>query len=140
MPTYNSESVAYPPVLPDYRPHDQASSPPVRVVVVNDTQQAPVERRTNLASFVPSTTPQMILPLSNKRIHAVISVVVTGTGQTGNAFLTKDQAGALQVSATYNAGSIIGPGTFEVVGTGEMWLVSSGSTNFTVGVIAEYES
>jgi hypothetical protein len=125
--------------MPTYPRDDESYSKPIDVRIVNDVQTAPIERRTNMATFVPSATPTCILPYSNKRIHAIINVVATGTGNTGFAFFTKDQADALQVSATYNAGSIIGPGQFEVVGTGEFWLVASGATNFTVGVISEYE-
>jgi hypothetical protein len=112
---------------------------PIKVVVVNDVQSAPVERRSTLVTFVPNTTPVCILPYSNKRIHAVISVVPIATGNTGQAFLTKDQSGALNVSSTYNAGAMVGPGSFDVVGTGEWWLVSNGVTDYTVSVIAEYE-
>lgn len=112
---------------------------PIKVVVVNDTQTAPVERRSIPVSFTPSVNPVCILPLSNKRIHAVISVVPVSTGNTGLAFLVNNQSGAQNVSATYNAGAILGPGTFDVVGTGDWWLVSNGPTNYVVGVIGEYE-
>jgi hypothetical protein len=128
--------------MPTY-PRDQETNPgaqvaPVKVQIVND-QRAPVERRSQLSTYVPSATPFCILPLSNKRIQAIVSVVPIATGNTGQAYITKDQAGALQVSATYNAGAIIGPGTFTMVGTGELWLVSNGTTNYLVSVIAEYE-
>lgn len=126
------------PTIPRDQEVGNAAVPPVKVTIVNE-QRAPVERRTQLSTYVPSTVPTEILPLSNKRIQAIINVVPVSTGNTGQAFITKAQADALQVSASYNAGSIVGPGSFTIVGTGQLWLVASGATNYVVGVIAEYE-
>jgi hypothetical protein len=119
---------------------EETASKPIRVQIV-PVETAPIERRSNLTSFTPSTTMQQILPLSNKRIQAVISVVTIATGNTGNAFLCKDAASAKDAAQGYNnSGVILGPSTFTVVGTGEFWLVSNGATNLLVGVVAEYES
>lgn len=120
---------------------DQAAKP-IKVQVV-PVEQAPVERRSNPATFVPSTVPAPILPLSNKRIHAVVSVAQVNTGQTGIVYLCKDQAAALNVAAgnyVGGAAAAVGPGTFELVGTGEWWLVSTGPSNYLVGVIGEYDT
>ena len=111
---------------------------PIKVQIVN-TQAAPVERRSTMRSYVPGAA-VCIIPLSNKRIHTIVNVVATSTGNTGQAFLANSQADANQASATYNAGSIIGPGEFEMVTTGEVWLSANGTTNYVVGVISEYEA
>jgi hypothetical protein len=117
----------------------ETAAKPIKVQIV-PTETAPVERRSTTTSFVPGA-PQQILPLSNKRIQAVISVVAIATGNTGNAFLCKDAASAKDVlSGNNNSGSILGAGTFTVVGTGEWWLASTGATNLLVGVVAEYET
>lgn len=118
----------------------ELAAKPIKVEVVN-TQTAPVERRSTMRSYVPGVgAPVCIIPLSNKRIHTIINVVATSTGNTGQAFLANSQADANQASATYNAGSIIGPGEFEMVTTGEIWLSANGVTNYVVGVISEYEA
>jgi len=110
---------------------------PIQVQIVA-TETAQRERRTTVISYVPPVAgtgqPVCILPLSNKRIHAIISVTGVGT-----AYICTSQAQALNVTTIYNAGAIVGPGTFELVGTGEFWLVSS-AAGVIVGVIAEYES
>jgi hypothetical protein len=114
---------------------DAAKPIPVQIIEVEKAQK---ERRSIPMTYVPpvvgASSPVCILPLSNKRIHAIVSV--TGVGV---ANLCTSQAQALQVTATYNAGAIIGPGTFELVGTGEFWLIAS-ATGVLVSVIAEYES
>jgi hypothetical protein len=107
---------------------------PVQIVATETAQR---ERRTIPMTYTPpiaSVTPSgpvCILPLSNKRIHAVISV--TGVGV---AYLCTSQSQAMNVTATYNAGAIIGPGTFDIVGSGELWLVAV-AAGVIVGVIAE---
>lgn len=117
----------------------ETASKPVKVQIVQE-EKAPVERRTNMATFIPGAVPQNILGLSNKRIQAIINVVPIATGNTGQAFLLKDYAAGQQVASGYEGtGSILGPGTFTVVGTGEFWLAATGLTNYAVGVVAEYE-
>lgn len=128
--------------------HDQdLEVRPIKVQIVNE-QRAPVERRSNMQSFNPSTQPQSICPQSDRRIRVVINVVATNQAQAGVVYLCKDQAAALGVVAAFTNGgsftsggaSVIGAGTFELVGTGDIWMVSTGPSNYTVGVIAEYES
>jgi hypothetical protein len=112
---------------------------PIKVQVVA-TETAQRERKTITMTYTPPIAgvtpsgPICILPLSNKRIHAIISV--TGVGV---AYLCTSQSQAMNVTATYNAGAIVGPGTFEVVGSGELWLIAV-AAGVIVGVIAEYEA
>lgn len=105
---------------------------PILVKVV-DTETAPVERRTTAITFTVAQVPQLIAPYSNKRIHLILSV--TGA----NAFLCTSQAQAGQVTTTYNAGAALTTGVYEIVGSGEFWIVAS-QGNVVVGVIAEYET
>lgn len=117
----------------------EAAAKPVKVQIV-PVETAPVERRTNMGTFTPGLVPQMIAGLSNKRIQLIINVVTAFTGNTGLAFLCKDYASAQDAAkGNNNSGSILGPGTFTAVGTGEFWIVSTGVTNDLVGAIAEYE-
>jgi hypothetical protein len=104
---------------------------PILVQVVNE-QTAPVERRSVPVSFSVGQVPVNIAPFSNKRIKLILSV--TGA----NVFLCTSQAQALQVSTTYNAGAALVTGVYELVGSGEFWIVASQGT-VVVGVIAEYE-
>jgi hypothetical protein len=110
---------------------------PIKVEVTNkvevvNTQTAPLERRSVPVSFSVGQVPQLIAPLSNKRIQLILSV--TGA----NAFLCTSQSQAGQVSSTYNAGAALQPGVYTLMGTGEFWIVASQGT-VVVGVIAEYE-
>ena len=104
---------------------------PILVQVVNE-QTAPVERRSVPVSFTVNQVPVNIAPYSNKRIKLILSVTAV------NVFLCTSQAQALQVTTTYNAGAALAVGVYELVGSGEFWLVASQGTPL-VGVIAEYE-
>ncbi len=104
---------------------------PILVQVVNE-QTAPVERRSIPATFNVGQNPINIAPYSDKRIHIILSVLAV------NAFLCTSQAQAGQVTSTYNAGAALAVGVYELVGSGEFWLVAS-QGNVVVGVIAEYE-
>jgi hypothetical protein len=104
---------------------------PILVQVVNE-QTAPVERRSIPVSFNVGQAPINIAPYSNKRIKLILSVTAV------NAFLCTSQAQAGQVTTTYNAGAALAVGVYELVGTGEFWIIAS-QGNVVVGVIAEYE-
>jgi hypothetical protein len=116
-------------------PEDAAKPIAVQIIEVEKAQK---ERRSIPMTYTPPIAgvapPVCILPLSNKRIHAIISV--TGVGV---ANLCTSQAQASQVTTTYNAGAVIGPGSFELVGTGEFWLITAAS-GVLVSVVAEYDS
>lgn len=113
-------------------PTQTDESPPIRVKVVQE-EQAPVERSTIPASYAVGQTPVLIAPYSNRRIKCILSV--TGA----NVFICTSQAQAQNVTTTYNAGAALVQGVYELIGTGEFWLVASQGTT-VVGVISEYET
>ena len=112
-------------------PAAKEQTDPILVQVVSE-QTAPIERRTTAITFVVNQVPVNIAPYSNKRIKLILSVTAV------NAFLCTSQAQAAQVTTTYNAGAALAVGVYELVGSGEFWLVAS-QGNVVVGVIAEYE-
>lgn len=124
---------------------------PVKVHIVRDETRAagtPAREKINVVSktYLAGTTPEMILPRTIKRTHAVVSVLgVVGTA--GNVVLCDNEADA--VAAAVYSGTIVAtiPGValqpgqqIDLYHNEEVWLARLGTTGTAplVSVVGEY--
>jgi hypothetical protein len=128
---------------------DESEYTPARVhIVADDTKPEPAQRKfVNVThkTYLPGTTPELILPRSAGRRCATITVM--GVLPTNSNVVLADNNADAQAAVTYAtpgtmAGAVLQPGMFiRLTHNDEVWLVKFGAgTAAVVGVISEYEA
>lgn len=130
--------------------YDTETYAPARVHIVgSDVELSPTPRKfrnVTHKSYLPGTTPELILPRSAGRRCATITVM--GVVPTNSNIVLCDNEADAGAATTYATavgtmpGSVLQPGMFITVEhNDEVWLAKFGAgTAALVGVIAEYEA